>query len=114
MDIINNWDKTIKVPSTNRGQPKDWKQSHYNSIKHAKDAFSELICNTNSKYILLSYNDGGIISIDDIDSILDKMGEVSKIPINHKVYNRLKGISNYKRKQEYKDVKEFLWLLEKK
>ncbi len=114
LDIINNWDKTIKVPSTNRGQPKDWKQSHYNSIKHAKDAFSELICNTNSKYILLSYNDGGIISIDDIDSILDKMGEVSKIPINHKVYNRLKGISNYKRKQEYKDVKEFLWLLEKK
>ena len=49
-----------------------------------------------------------------MDAILEQFGEVTKIPINHKVYNRLKGISNYKRKQEYKDVKEFLWLLQKK
>ena len=33
---------------------------------------------------------------------------VEKIPITHKTYNRLKGISNYKREKEYKDVKEFI------
>lgn len=112
LDIINNWDKSITVPNTNRGQPKDWKQSQYNSLKRAKETFIDLISNTKAKYILLSYNNGGIIPIEQMDAILEQFGEVSKIPINHKVYNRLKGLSNYKRKQEYKDVKEFLWLVQ--
>jgi len=112
LDIINNWDKSITIPNTNRGQPKDWKQSYYNSFKHAKDTFIDLISNTKSKYILLSYNDGGIIPIKELDSILEQFGEVSKIPVNHKVYNRLKGLGSYRRKQEYKDVKEFLWLIQ--
>ena len=34
-----------------------------------------------------------------------------KIPINHKTYNKLKGLSNYKRTGEYKDVNEFLWVI---
>ena len=62
----------------------------------------------------LAKTDNDKISIEQMDAILEQFGEVTKIPINHKVYNRLKGISNYKRKQEYKDVKEFLWLLQKK
>ena len=113
LDIINNWDTTITIPETNRGQPKNWNQSKYCSIKYATKTFQELIKNTSAKYILLSYNDGGIISLQKIQEILTKYGKVSTIPVDHKTYNKMKGIANYKRKNENVQVKEFLWLLKK-
>ena len=113
LDIINNWDKSIKIPDTYRGQPKDWFKSNYNSRNKAKDSLIDLLENTKSTYIVLSYNNGGIIPISSIDSILNSFGKVDKIPINHNVYNRLIGISDYKRINEKKEIKEFLWILEK-
>ena len=114
LDIINNWDKTIEIPDTNRGQPLNWNISKYNSRTNAKDIMENLIKNTNSRYIILSYNDGGIVSIPDLDELLNKnAASVVKKPIVHKTYNRLKGISNYKRENEYKDVKEFLYIIKK-
>ena len=44
---------------------------------------------------------------------MKKYGTLEKIPINHKVYNRLRGIAEYKREKEAREVKEFLWLLTK-
>ena len=114
LDIITRWDKNETIPETTRGQPLDWKQSDYNSLVKAKSAMENLIQNTNATYILLSYNDGGIISIPDLDALLKKKSaNVEKIPIVHKTYNRLKGISNYKREKDYKDVKEFLYVIKK-
>lgn len=114
LDIINDWDKTQEIPETYRGQPNDRTKSPYNSTVHAKKAMTELIESTPSKYIMLSYNDGGIISIPDVDKLLAEHSKsVKKIPIDHKTYNRLKGISNYKRTTEYKPVKEYLYVIEK-
>lgn len=113
LDIINNWDISKEIPNSYRGQPKDWYKSKYNSIRGAETSFRELISNTNSRFIVISYNDGGIIPIDRIDKLLDEFGIVEKMPINHNVYNRYKGIGNYKRKNENKAVKEYLWILEK-
>ena len=113
LDIINNWDMTNPIPDTYRGQPKNWVKSDYNSLKYAETAMNNLIKMTNSTYILLSYNNGGIIPLETIDSILETYGEVYRIPVVHKTYNKLKGLSNYKRKTDYKNVKEFLWLLKK-
>jgi adenine-specific DNA-methyltransferase len=115
LDIINTWDKTITIPRTNRGQSNRTK-SLYNSTTStkAKDAINDLLLNTNAKYIILSYNDGGIIPIAELDTLLAKHGKsVEKIPIDHKTYNRLKGISNYKRTKEYKEVKEFMYVIKK-
>lgn len=114
LDIVNEWDKTQEIPSTYRGQPKNWEQSKYNSSIHAKNAMKDLIANTNAKYIMVSYNNGGIIPIHELDELLIQFGNLHKIPIEHKTYNRLKGISNYKREKEYTDVKEFLYVLKKK
>ena len=114
LDIINDWDKTQEIPETYRGQPNDRIKSPYNSTVHAKNALTELIESTPSKYIMLSYNDGGIISIPEVDELLSGLSKsVKKIPIDHKTYNRLKGISNYKRTTEYKPVKEYLYVIEK-
>lgn len=114
IDIINNWDTTIDVPKTNRGQPKNWKKSGYNSIKKAKKTFKELIDNTKAKWIVLSYNDKGIIPIKEIDEILATKGNVQKIPIEYLVYNKLKGIASYKRTGVNEKVSEFLWIVKTK
>jgi adenine-specific DNA-methyltransferase len=114
LDIINDWDKTQEIPDSYRGQPNTRTKSPYNSTVHAKNALTELIENTPSKYIMLSYNDGGIISIKDLDELLAEHSKsVKKMPIDHKTYNRLKGLSNYKRTEEYKPVKEYLYVIEK-
>jgi len=114
LDIINTWDKNSVIPPTNRGQSKNRTKSLYNSSGNAKTALDDLLQNTRAKYIILSYNDGGIIPIPELDSLLAKHGKsVEKIPIDHKTYNRLKGISNYKRTKEYKNVKEFMYVIKR-
>jgi len=113
IDIINNWDTAIEVPETNRGQPKNWVKSAYNSFTNAEKTFEDLIKNTRAKCIILSYNNGGIIPIETIDKILKKYGRVEKLPIDYKIYNKLKGIAAYKRKGENVKVKEYLWILYK-
>ena len=114
LDVINNWDKTTPIPKTNRGQPNDRTKSLYNSSTKAKEALDDLLANTKAKYIILSYNDGGIIPIAELDTLLAKHGRhVEKIPLDHKTYNRLKGISNYKRTQEYKPVKEYMYVVKR-
>ena len=75
-------------------------RDRYNSFTHAKKEFEELIKNTNSKFIMISYNNGGIIPLDEMDSMLKKYGTLMKIPIDHKIYNRLRGIASYKREGE--------------
>lgn len=114
LNIVALWDKSIPVPNTNRGQPNGWHRSAYNSYVHAEKEFEELIKNTNAKYIIISYNNGGIIPLDHMDTILQKHGNVEKIPIEHRTYNRLKGISEYKRKEEKAEIKEFFWLVTRK
>ena len=113
LDIINDWKTDEEIPDTNRGQPKTWVKSKYNSTPNAKDIFNDLIKYTKSKYILISYNSGGIIPLLKLEEILEKYGHVEKIPFEHKTYNKLRGIANYKRQQKATKIKEFLWLLQK-
>lgn len=113
LDIINDWNIEQEIPDSYRGQPKGWLKSLYNSKKHAEKAFTDLIDNTKSKYILISYNNGGIIDLKTIDKILGNFGIVEKIPVEHKTYNRLKGISEYKRKTNKEAIQEYFWLLTK-
>ena len=112
LDIINDWNIDQDIPKTNRGQPKTWFKSPYNSFTNAKSAFEDLIKHTKSKFILLSYNNGGIIPLPELEVILERYGKLMKIPVEHKTYHKLQGIASYKRKKEYEDVKEFLWLLD--
>ena len=114
LDIINNWNITQEITDTYKGQPKNWVKTKYNSYKYATRIFEDLIQHTKAKFILVSYNNGGIIPLNDLDNILKKYGTLNKIPVTHKTYNKLKGIANYKRQKKNQEIKEYLWLLEKK
>ena len=60
------------------------KKSKYCSKKDASCAFEDLIKNANFKYILLSYNDEGIIGIDNIKKIMSKYGKYKVYARKHK------------------------------
>lgn len=112
LDIISNWDTKIQIPNTYRGQPKNWEKSDYCSIKKAKETFMDLIENTNSKFIMVSYNSKGIIPLDEMDEILSSKGKVEKIPFTHNTYNRYVGIAKKKREKKQEKIKEFIWLVD--
>ncbi len=112
LDIINDWNTNAVIPDTTRGQPKNWIRSPYNSFTNAATAMEDLIKNTKANFIVLSYNSGGIVPLDELEAILVRYGKLTKIPVSHKTYNKLKGIANYKRQKEQQELKEFLWFLD--
>lgn len=91
------------------GISRNWNRSAYNKRVQAEEAMEALIANTPAKYILISYNDEGIISIDDFRKILSKFGIVDLLQTD---YNTYRGSRNL-RDRSIK-VKELLWLLEKR
>jgi len=112
LDIISNWNIKLKIPETYRGQPKNWLKSSYCSLKKAKQTFEDLISNTKSKFIMISYNSKGIIPLEDMDKILSKKGKVQKIPFQHNTYNRYVGIAKKKREKKEEKINEFIWLVD--
>ena len=114
LEIINDWDLSLNIPNTYRGQPKGWTRCKYNSVNKAKETFDDLIKNTDAKYILVSYNNNGIITSDDMIDILNKYGSVELFSFKHGTYNRLLGIAEYKRKNKKKITNEYLYVLKKK
>jgi adenine-specific DNA-methyltransferase len=108
LDIINRWNPTLKIPNNHRGQPEDWKRSKYNSFSDAPVVFEELIANIPAHYVIISYNNEGIISEEELREILERYGEVNKKEI---IYPTYKGCKNLKSRN--KDVIEYLWILEK-
>tara|TARA_Y200000002_G_scaffold377310_1_gene382709 strand:+ start:1477 stop:2616 length:1140 start_codon:yes stop_codon:yes gene_type:complete len=112
LDIISNWNTKLEIPETYRGQPKNWLKSSYCSLKKAKQTFEDLISNTKSKFIMISYNSKGIIPLDEMDEILQKKGKVEKIPIQHNTYNRYIGIAKKKREKKEEKISEFIWLVD--
>ena len=115
LDIIATWDKSIDIPDSYRGQPKNWIRSPFNSSVDAENAFRDIIKHTPARFIALSYYDAGILSIEQIDNILASYGNVRRDAIRHDTYNRLYGVGAYKRTndEDKTPAKEYLWLLEK-
>ena len=108
LNVINNWNPELEVPDNHRGQRDDWTRSKYNSFTECSKVFEVLIANIPSKYIIISYNNEGILSEDELTNILEKYGNLTKEEI---VYPTYKGCKNLASRS--KDVLEYLWILKK-
>lgn len=73
------------------------------------NAFEDLIKNTNSRYIILSYNTEGLLSHDEIISILEKYGKKNTVDYKFIDYKRYKNAQTNKNK----NLKEVLYFVEK-
>lgn len=72
---------------------RDWsdQKSDYSSRTKVKEAFADLIQNTQASYIFLSYNNEGLLSLDDIKDIMSSRGAYGYFTQD---YNRFKADSN--------------------
>jgi adenine-specific DNA-methyltransferase len=87
----------------------NWNRSAYNKRQQAEEAMERLVETLNAKFILISYNDEGIIPINAFKSILSKHGNVQ---LKMKDYNTYRGSRNLNGRNI--KVKELLWILEKR
>jgi adenine-specific DNA-methyltransferase len=85
-----------------------WNKSEYNYKKSAKKSFQELIKNTRSKFIIISYNNEGIINEKEFIEILSKY----KYEKREKEYISYRGSRNFSDRN--KTVKEILWIVDKR
>jgi len=90
------------------GIPEDWNRSAYNKENHALNALTHLVTHIKAKYVLISFNSEGFISIEDMKNMLERMG---KLEVLETKYNAFRGSRNLNEREIH--VKEYLFLLEK-
>lgn len=108
LNILSDENEIIKIQDGVSGISEDWNRSDYNKRNPAILAMNDLIKNTNSKFILISYNNEGIIPFESFKNILETYG---KTTIFEQDYNTYRGCRNLKNRNI--KVKELLWILEK-
>jgi DNA polymerase/3'-5' exonuclease PolX len=107
-DILKMDYKEPKEISKISGIPKNWNKSNYNKKKEATQAFDGLIKDTKAKIILVSYNDEGILSLEELKNIFEKYGTVT---LKEKTYSTFKASRNLMDRS--KIVKENLFMIQK-
>lgn len=105
LNYIAHYDKNIELKGKT-GIFCDYYKSRYSSTRKAKEAFIELIDSLKTQYIMLSYNNEGIMSSDEIKEILMKYGEVTLYKKKYKKFKAQKKINN-----DY--VQEYCYFLDK-
>lgn len=70
----------------------DCKKSLFSSKRFAKKALEEIIKNAKFKYIFMSYNNEGILSLEDIKQIFEKYGSYSLETKEYKKFNSGSGV----------------------
>ena len=90
------------------GIPSDWNRSFYNKKRIASQTFEDLIETIRSKYIVISFNNEGFISKEEMEEILNRHGRVKTL---ESAYNTFRGSRNLKNRSIH--VSEYLFILKK-
>lgn len=90
------------------GIPEGWNRSDYNKQARALEAFAALVADLRTRYVLVSYNSEGFITLEQMEDLLGKLGSVRRKDIP---YNAYRGSRNLSGRDLH--VKEYLFLLEK-
>jgi len=98
----------VEIQDGVSGIIKNWNKSKYNKRKIAEEAMDSLLENTRAKFIIISYNDEGIIPIETYKNILSKHGTWKLLTRDYNTYRGSRNLSGRNLK-----VKELLWILKK-
>lgn len=114
LNTIAKWEKDIPIPDNFRGQSNDWKRSKFNSFTYSETEFDNLISKTKAHQIWISYNNMGLIKIENIQKILSKYGTFIQKDFSHATYEKLLGQGKKFREKSLPKVKESFFILNKK
>jgi adenine-specific DNA-methyltransferase len=108
LNLLVNYKKPEKISPVS-GIPVDWNRSNFNKKRKAYNSFKELVININAKYLLVSFNSEGYISLEEMKKLL---GSVGRLEVLETKYNTYRGSRNLKAREIH--VKEYLYLVEKR
>jgi len=97
------------IPKGKTGM-REYQKSSYCSKNIVEKEFENLIKNANFKYIFLSYNNEGLMSVEIVKKIMQKYGKYDLTETN---YQRFKADKTEKRNHKASSTKEYLHILEK-
>ena len=89
---------------------REYRRSEYCMRNRVKTVFEDLIANAQFRYIFLSYNNEGLMSVDEVEVIMSKYGEYSLRTID---YQRFKADKDSNRQHKASRTKEYLHILAK-
>jgi len=89
---------------------RNYKKSQYCSKNSVIEAFEELIRNAKFKYIFLSYNNEGLMKLEDIKIIMSKYGKYNLVHTN---YQRFRADKEENRNHKANQTEEYLHILDK-
>ena len=108
LNFINNGKEEHEIQDGVSGIAKNWNKSAYNKRRIAEESMNCLLRDTNARFVVISYNDEGIIPIDGFKDILSRYGNWE---LMEQDYNTYRGSRNLRARST--KVKELLWILEK-
>jgi adenine-specific DNA-methyltransferase len=108
LNMINEYDGKMKIQDGVSGIAKEWNRSSYNKRIKAEEAMEQLIRDTMSKYIMISYNNEGIIPFNTLKNIFEKYGKVEILKQEYNTYRGSRNLNSRSIKTE-----EYLWIIEK-
>ncbi len=107
LNLINDYQKPTSISKVS-GIPDTWNRSEFNKKAKIKDSLQRLCSNLDTKYLLISFNDDGFITVKEMLSLLSDIGTVS---VFDKEYNTFRGCRNLNDRDIH--VKEYLYLVKK-
>ena len=91
------------------GIPKGWNRSAYNKKRIASETFELLVKNIRAKFLVISFNNEGFISREEMEQLLGRYG---KVTVLESEYNAFRGSRNLKNRDVH--VSEYLFILDKR
>lgn len=107
LNLINDYEKPKNISRVS-GIPNNWNKSLYNSKQFALSSLLDLCKNLKAKYILISFNNEGFISQEEMINNLKKIGNLRTYECK---YNTFRGCRNLRNRSKY--TTEYLFLLKK-
>lgn len=104
--LLNN--KEPETISRVSGIPKDWNRSAYNKKAAAAAELTRLLQAIPARYLLISYNSEGHISLPDMQELLRPLGKFSMLQQDYATFRGCRNLRNRNLK-----VKEYLFLLQR-
>ncbi|MDR2590788.1 MAG: DNA adenine methylase [Oscillospiraceae bacterium] len=107
--------KIPEVISKVSGIPDNWTRSAYNKKHFAYNSLVELVENIKAKYVLISFNSEGFISLDEMTNMLQKIGTLEVLETSYNTFRGCRNLTSLaKQGSRNIHVTEYLYLLEKK
>ena len=89
---------------------RNYQKSQYCSRLSVRQAFEDLVKNANFKYIFLSYNNEGLMSVEEVKEIMSKYGKYDLATIS---YQRFRADKEENRNHKANTTEEYLHILQK-